>query len=185
MSTVNPYETPQASLEYRASDVYDQTSPFSAAGRFGRAGYIAYAFGSYLVVVLVLAIVGAASSFLGNAGAMVLGGASVIAYVMFFAFSIIFMIRRLHDLNWSGWLSVLTIIPLANLIIAIPCLFFRGTNGANNYGPPPKSNTTYTVVASIFVVLVTVAMIGVLAAIAIPAYQQYTQKAQEMSQQVP
>ena len=183
MSSANPYEAPQASLQREnMREVYDETSPFSAAGRFGRANYIAYAFGLYVVLMLVVGMVTAATSFMGDGGSIIVGGVSIIAYIAFFALAIIFMIRRLHDLNWSGWLSVLTVIPLINLVIAIPCLFFRGTNGPNNYGPPPKPNKAHMVVAGAFVMIF---VVGILAAIAIPAYQDYVKRAQEMSQGMP
>jgi uncharacterized membrane protein YhaH (DUF805 family) len=183
MSSVNPYEAPQASLQREnLNETFDETSPFSAAGRFGRANYLAYSLGLYLIFMLVVGAVTAATSFMGDAASMIVGAVTLIAYVALFGAAIIFMIRRLHDLNWSGWLSVLTVVPLANLIIAIPCLFFRGTSGPNNYGPPPKPNKTHVAIATVFVL---VFVIGIVAAIAIPAYQQYTQKAQEMSQGMP
>jgi uncharacterized membrane protein YhaH (DUF805 family) len=185
MSSVNPYEAPQASLQRQnISENFDKTSPFSAAGRFGRAAYITYAVGSYLVLTLILALMSASQALLGKAAPTVVGTVAIIAYVLFVAFAIIFMIRRLHDLNWSGWLSILSIVPIVNLIMAIPCLFFRGTDGPNNYGPPPKTNKTHIRLATVFSILMVVALIGVLAAIAIPAYQQYTHKAQQMSQQM-
>ena len=146
MSSVNPYEAPQASLQRQnLTEDFDETSPFSASGRFGRASYIAYAFGTYLALLVIMGIVTAMASLLGDSAPMVVGGVLVIAYVLTVVFAIIFMIRRLHDLNWSGWLSVLTIVPLVNIVIAIPCLFFRGTNGANNYGSPPKPNKAHVV----------------------------------------
>lgn len=186
MSSVNPYEAPQASLQNQQfQNVYDDTSPFSASGRFGRANYVVYAFGSYLVLMLVMGVATAAASFMGDAAAMVVAVVGTIAYVAAFVFAIIFLIRRLHDLNWSGWLSVLTVVPIANLVIAIACLFIRGSVGPNNYGPPPRPNKTHNVLAAVFVVLMVIGMTGIIAAIAIPAYQGYLQKAQEMSQQMP
>lgn len=180
MSSVNPYEAPQASLEREnIHEVYDESSPFSAAGRFGRASYIIYIFGLYFALMLIVAVVTAMASSLGEVASVIVGGVGIIAYLGFFALAIIFMIRRLHDLNWSGWLSVLTLVPVVNLVIAIPCLFFSGTKGPNNYGPPPRPNKTHTVIAAVFAVIF---FIGILAAIAIPAYTDYVKKAQEMSQ---
>lgn len=186
MSSANPYEAPSASLQNaNLNNVYDDTSPFSAAGRFGRANYVVYAFGGYFVLMLFMGAVTAATSVMGDAGTMVVGAAAFVAYIAAFVFAIIFLIRRLHDLNWSGWLSVLTVIPLANLVIAIPCLFFRGTDGPNNYGPPPRPNKTHNVLAGILAVLMIVSLVGIMAAVTIPAYQKYSQRAQDMSQQMP
>ena len=46
-------------------------------------------------------------------------------------------IRRLHDLNRTGWFMLLVFIPVVNLIFAIYLLFFKGTEGYNNYGADP------------------------------------------------
>lgn len=56
--------------------------------------------------------------------------------VSFFIFSL--MIRRLHDINWSGWLSLITLIPLAGFVLALILLFKSGTKGNNKYGSEPK-----------------------------------------------
>jgi len=78
-------------------------------------------------------------------------------------------IQRCHDFNTSGWLSLLVLVPLVNLIF----WFIPGTDGPNRYGAPTPPNSTLVVVAACAVpVLVFVA--GILAAIAIPAYQDFT-----------
>lgn len=186
MTTANPYEPPQATLDTQSTiDIFDESSPFSASGRFGRASYIAYAFGTYLAMVIVVAIVAGIVSVLGI-GEMLLNAALGIGYLVFMVFAFIFMIRRLHDLNWSGWLSLLSFVPLVNLAIAIPCLFFRGTNGPNKYGPPRKTPKSHTYIATAMIVLTVGA--GILGAIAIPVYQEYVKRASEMSpntQQLP
>ena len=45
--------------------------------------------------------------------------------------------RRLHDLNASGWWQLITFIPLGQILM-IGFIFFKGTEGANRYGEPPK-----------------------------------------------
>ncbi len=47
-------------------------------------------------------------------------------------------IRRLHDINKSGWFLLMSFIPVANIIL----LFFlakEGDKGDNQYGPDPKA----------------------------------------------
>ena len=46
-------------------------------------------------------------------------------------------IRRLHDLNRSGWFLIAAIIPLLNFVLGIYLLFFKGTEGYNQYGEDP------------------------------------------------
>ena len=51
--------------------------------------------------------------------------------------SFMLMIRRLHDLDRPTWWCVGAIIPVVNLVLAIYLLFFKGTDGPNQYGPDP------------------------------------------------
>jgi len=46
-------------------------------------------------------------------------------------------IRRLHDLNASGWYVLLTFVPFGQLLI-LWLMFKKGTTGPNKYGPPPE-----------------------------------------------
>lgn len=46
-------------------------------------------------------------------------------------------IRRLHDLNTSGWYVLLTFAPFGQLLI-FWLMFKKGTDGDNKYGSPPK-----------------------------------------------
>ena len=48
------------------------------------------------------------------------------------------LVRRLHDINKSGLWALLTLVPIANLVL----LFFsclEGTKGENRFGSKPKS----------------------------------------------
>lgn len=47
-------------------------------------------------------------------------------------------VKRLHDLNQSGWLSLLQLIPLVNFVFGLYILFSGGTKGSNKFGPDPK-----------------------------------------------
>ncbi len=51
--------------------------------------------------------------------------------------AIMLNIRRLHDLDRTGWWCLALLIPLANLALAVYLLFFEGTKGPNKYGPDP------------------------------------------------
>lgn len=47
------------------------------------------------------------------------------------------MIRRLHDLNRSGWWFLIILIPYVNFLLLIAALFIKGTKGPNKYGLDP------------------------------------------------
>ena len=51
--------------------------------------------------------------------------------------SFMLIIRRLHDLNRPTWWCIGVFVPIVNLILGIYLLFFKGTDGPNDYGPDP------------------------------------------------
>ena len=49
-------------------------------------------------------------------------------------------VRRLHDLDKSGWWLLVMCIPFVNFFLGIYILFFKGTKGRNQYGDDPLEN---------------------------------------------
>ena len=47
------------------------------------------------------------------------------------------MIRRLHDLNCSGFWVILVFVPLVNIVFFLWLLIKKGTEGDNDYGADP------------------------------------------------
>lgn len=47
-------------------------------------------------------------------------------------------VRRLHDMNASGWWYLLTLIPLVNFILFLVLLLKSGSQGPNRFGADPK-----------------------------------------------
>lgn len=47
-------------------------------------------------------------------------------------------VKRLQDLNKSGWLCLLQFIPIVNLAFGFYLIFYSGTKGPNQYGLDPK-----------------------------------------------
>ena len=45
----------------------------------------------------------------------------------------IFYIKRLHDLDKSGWMSLLILVPFANIYLFIICGFFKWTEWKNQF----------------------------------------------------
>ncbi len=177
----SPFTTPKASLEQAQAQEYDTTSPFSPKGRFGRIDYLAYA----VLLGIVMAVFGAGVGALITASGAVSDSMLTVGIINFLitlplsVIGILFMIRRLHDLNWSGWVAITYFIPLVNLVMFLILVFMRGTPEANKYGPPrqPPSKLK-TIVALILPAISILAIAGILAAVAIPAYQDFLLKSQ-------
>ena len=170
MTATNPYSPPQASVDnLQTEDVgFSEPKVWSAKGRIGRLRYLAYLMGGYVIFAFIIALAGGLSAAFKSPaismGIMAIGG---LAYCVLTIFT---SIQRAHDMDWSGWTVLLTIIPLVGLI----WVFKGGTDGTNNYGAPPPPNTTgVKLLAFIFPLI---AIIGILAAIALPSYQQYVQR---------
>ena len=47
------------------------------------------------------------------------------------------MVRRLHDLNQSGWWALAWLVPILNWLLLL-WMAFPGTVGPNRFGPDPK-----------------------------------------------
>jgi uncharacterized membrane protein YhaH (DUF805 family) len=102
-------------------------------------------------------------------------GFAVLAYVPLLIFSVLQLIKRAHDMDWSGWMSFLVIIPLVGFI----WLFKSGTRGENRFGAPPPPNPLSI---KIMAIAMPVLYFVLLAAVAIPAYQSYVERARAAQQ---
>jgi uncharacterized membrane protein YhaH (DUF805 family) len=51
------------------------------------------------------------------------------------------IVRRLHDVNKSGWMYLLMLLPIIGWIWILVLLFTEGTRGENKYGVDPKAET--------------------------------------------
>ena len=71
---------------------------------------------------------------------------SIILIIVFLAsiiFDISLHIRRFHDQNMSGWMSLLFFVPLVNFVLILFLLFAKGTKGVNKYGEEPSDSIRY------------------------------------------
>ncbi len=49
-------------------------------------------------------------------------------------------VRRLHDIDKSGWWMLLLFIPLIGAIVVLVWAVMEGTGGSNRFGPDPKAD---------------------------------------------
>lgn len=172
MSTANPYQVPRSNVDHIGSGghEYSEVKVLSIKGRLGRLRYLGYSIGYTLLIYLVFGILGAISAGLGLPKPVLLGVLGV-AYVLVIVLGIMLTIQRAHDFNTTGWITLLAFVPLLNLMF----LFIPGTDGENRFGkktPPNPRGMIWLIVIPLIVI------IGIVAAIAIPAYQAYVNKAQ-------
>ena len=136
---------------------------FSVGGRIGRVRYIGYSIGLSFGIMMIIGVLAAIVS---------VPGLVVLGYIVVLPLSIMLTIQRCHDFNASGWWTFLLIIPLVSLIFWI----LPGTDGENRFGNKTKPNSTGAVILALIIPII--AIVGIMAAIAIPAYQDYVKRAQ-------
>jgi uncharacterized membrane protein YhaH (DUF805 family) len=54
-------------------------------------------------------------------------------------------VRRLHDIDRSGWWILIGLVPLLGVIVLLVFALLEGTPGDNRYGPNPKGATSRVV----------------------------------------
>jgi uncharacterized membrane protein YhaH (DUF805 family)/Tfp pilus assembly major pilin PilA len=103
--------------------------------------------------------------------------------------SIAVSVRRLHDTNRSGWWFLLNALPLIGWLILFIFTVQDSQSGANSFGPNPKgvgdnqsTGETVPVRGSKALIVgisaaVAVPVLGILLAVALPAYQKYVERA--------
>jgi uncharacterized membrane protein YhaH (DUF805 family) len=130
--------------------VHTQTGPIAAVtvaikksavfdGRASRSEYWYFTL-FYLVVSLLLGfLMELTSERYGDSS--VLSILFILAYIIFYLWVIVaglaVQVRRLHDLNKSGWLALLMLVPIVGPIILLVWNCTRGTFGMNRFGPEP------------------------------------------------
>lgn len=174
-TTLNQYAAPGAAVaDVAQSTGYAPLSFFSTNGRIGRLRYLAYAVGIGFLINFALGIVAGVLAAAAPSLAVVI---SMLAWIPVLWYAIIVGIKRANDFNASGWWSIVSLIPLIGFLV---WMLIPGSKGDNNYGPPPPPNTWGVRITAL---IMPVAIIGILAAVAIPAYKDYTVKARAAQQQ--
>lgn len=162
----NPYSAPRSeNIVGTDQDTPQKVSVFSVSGRMGRARYLVYLVGLSLVIISVGALLSLVTA----------GLAMIPAYIALLVMQFMLTIQRSHDFNTSGWLSILILVPLINFVF----LFIPGTNGTNRWGSKTTPNSTAVVIGAWICALI-IPLSGIVAAIAIPAYQQYGERAKTL-----
>jgi uncharacterized membrane protein YhaH (DUF805 family) len=158
MEPSSPYAPPRANVG-ESLPAFATLKPFGVEGRIGRLRYLAW---SMVLTLVTLPIIGIfALIALGLVGAdstsgLIIGG--IVAVFLFLALlivSIMFSVQRLHDIGWSGWLWLLTLVPFVGSFFPFVVMIVPGNTVANRYGPPPPPNSTAVkVLCSLWIVFI-------------------------------
>lgn len=115
---------------------------FRSHGRLNRLRYFKRSMILLLVEVLLLMVLIAAFTEPSIGDDISIVGITLImlVVVIFLPPQYMLTIRRLHDLNKSGWFCLLMLVPFVNNIFPFYLLLAPGTVGPNEYGADPLSN---------------------------------------------
>lgn len=173
----NVYRAPRADLSMPAAETGDYCNPpvfgFSLEGRIGRLRSIAYCWPLALAFVIL--------GWLGSriADKPIFLPMAIIAGVLAVWFSLRLTVLRLHDVNLTGKLVILffalsglsavlrnpgfsmTLSLLSLISMAALFYFVPGTDGDNDYGPPPQPNTLLIQVGAYLIIALQVLAIAV------------------------
>ncbi|HEY2189005.1 MAG TPA: DUF805 domain-containing protein [Caldimonas sp.] len=139
-------------------------------GRIGRLRFLAYGLAIYVLFVIgsVLYWLGAP---LPGHDSVVVAAVGILGFLVYAVAEITLVIQRCHDMDLSGWWSVAALIPLVGLVWVSK----GGTRGINRWGAPPPPNGVAVRIFGLLLPIVVIA--GIVAAIALPAYQQHSARA--------
>ena len=146
----------------------------SPYGRFSRCSWLAWQMILMLwLIPLALALI-AASPFLHphnyQPWMLWLVYPIILIYILVLLYySMIFTIRRLHDLNRSGWFTVLIAIPLLNLLFFFYLACAKGNASVNHYGSVQPLHRWEKFLATLYVLL----SIYLLVVLAIAVYDNH------------
>jgi uncharacterized membrane protein YhaH (DUF805 family) len=165
-AAATPYTTPKAAVAETLPE-FGELKAFTTDGRIGRLRYLAWSMVLMLACLPLLGIAGgffAASEILGGLLMVVVGIAVAVVGIMF-------GVQRLHDIGWSGWLLLVTLVPIVGGVFSLLMFIIPGSTAANRFGPPPPPNSRAVKILALLWVAIIV--IGIVAAIALPAYMGY------------
>ncbi len=157
------YEAPQAELTESAPEI--KTSLFSPRGRMGVVKYMAHTcvlmmvMAAFFGVVAVSAGVKIGEQASSTAYNPLLLSLIVVAILPAIWIGSVMLIKRLHDLNVTGWLFALTAIPVLGAIISLFIMCAPGMTEANKFGPVAPTALWEKVLGIIGLALLIVGMV--------------------------
>ena len=153
---------------------------FDWHGRVSRVQFLAYStFNALIALMLVALLFVMIGGFQGMVNAsseqlpMSLLGASSVGMAVLFYLQLAVSKRRFNDLNKTGWLALLMLVPGVNILVYLYLLAVEGTVGANYYGLPARPATQLKTVLMVLIPLLVMSLIGLLTQVVVPSYHSY------------
>ncbi|HBI49108.1 MAG TPA: hypothetical protein DDY26_04685 [Moraxellaceae bacterium] len=153
---------------------------FDWHGRVSRVQFLAYStFNALIALMLVALLFVTIGGFQGMVNAsseqlpMSLLGASSVGVAVLFYLQLAVSKRRFNDLNKTGWLALLMLVPGVNILVYLYLLAVEGTAGSNYYGLPARPATQLKTVLMVLIPLLVISLIGLLTQIVLPSYHSY------------
>lgn len=153
---------------------------FDWHGRVSRVQFLAYStFNALIALMLVALLFVMIGGFQGMVNAsseqlpMSLLGASSVGVAVLFYLQLAVSKRRFNDLNKTGWLALLMLVPGVNILVYLYLLAVEGTAGANYYGLPARPATQLKTVLMVLIPLLVMSLIGLLTQVVVPNYESY------------
>lgn len=153
---------------------------FDWHGRVSRVQFLAYStFNALIALMLVALLFVMIGGFQGIVNAsseqlpMSLLGASSVGVAVLFYLQLAVSKRRFNDLNKTGWLALLMLVPGVNILVYLYLLAIEGTAGANYYGLPARPASQLKTVLMLLIPLLVMSLIGLLTQVVVPSYQSY------------
>lgn len=139
-------------------------NPLSPEGRFGRLSSIGWygfihliTFFATIALSLVMGIFNLNTLSVDNQFVNTLTGIAglgfVVILVLYIYLVMVISIRRLHDINRSGWLILLFLLPVVNILLGLYLLLGSGTAGINNYGLPRETPVWEKILAWLMIII--------------------------------
>ena len=116
---------------------YSEVDLFSSDGRIGSKRYFLYSVILPFILFWSMASIAGILAHLGSVAMLASYAILGLAILAMLFVLVRLTIQRCHDFNKSGWISVLAVIPFANIIFAL----IPGTNGLNQYGEVQSQRT--------------------------------------------
>ncbi|WP_052675459.1 DUF805 domain-containing protein [Pseudomonas tussilaginis] len=110
----------------------------STKGRIGRVRLLAWTLSLALATIAgMLVLAWLASTVVRDLSGLLLIAGLVIAQIL----SMLLIIRRLHDLNRSGWFCLLVLVPWFGYVFILLLMLVPGNRCSNRFGPVPAPNS--------------------------------------------